>query len=126
MYNNKKELIGCVHVLRNITKHKRTEEELKKTFQQLQRSKVGTGHSLYVSFHDLQEPLRTVASFTQLLERQYKGKFDAVLNEYIGFIVEGAKRMKYLIDNTLAFSRVNTRAGEFELADMEMVLDAAY
>ncbi len=125
MYNDKKELIGCVHVLRDITERKRTEEELKKTFEQLQRSNRELEQFAYVSSHDLQEPLRTVASFTQLLERQYKGKFDADSDEYIGFIVEGAKRMKYLIDDLLAFSRVNTRAGEFELADMEMVLDAA-
>ena len=77
----------------------------------------------YVASHDLQEPLRMVTSFTQLLERQYKGQLDKDADEYIGFIVEGTHRMKYLIEDLLEFSRLNTEAKEFELAYLEMVLD---
>ncbi|MGP8023598.1 MAG: histidine kinase dimerization/phospho-acceptor domain-containing protein [Methanobacterium sp.] len=60
----------------------------------------------YVSSHYLQEPLRMVTSFTQLLERCYKNQLDTDADEYIDFIVEGAHRMKYLIDDFLTFSRV--------------------
>ncbi len=77
----------------------------------------------YVASHDLQEPLRMVTSFAQLLERRYKGKLDDDADDYIGFIVEGGKRMKILIEDLLEFSRLNTQAREFELAYLEMALD---
>ena len=63
-----------------------------------------------------------VTNFTQLLERRYKGKLDADADEYINFIVEGAHRMKYLIDDLLAFSRLNTQAKKFENVNLETVL----
>jgi len=71
----------------------------------------------------LQEPLRMIGSFTQLLERRYKGQLDSDADDYIGFIVDGASRMKDLIDDLLAFSRLNTEAREFELTDLENVFD---
>lgn len=77
----------------------------------------------YVASHDLQEPLRMVSSFTQLLERRYKNNLDADADEFIGFIVAGAKRMKDLIDDLLTFSRLNTEAREFETFFMELALD---
>ena len=77
----------------------------------------------YVASHDLQEPLRMVSSFTQLLERRYKDQLDDDANDYIGFVVEGAQRMKDLIDDLLTFSRLNTTAREFEVVLMEVALD---
>ena len=77
----------------------------------------------YVASHDLQEPLRMVSSFTQLLERRYKDKLDDDANDYIGFIVEGAQRMKNLIDDLLTFSRLNTTSREFEVVLMDVALD---
>ena len=77
----------------------------------------------YVASHDLQEPLRMVSSFTQLLERRYKKQLDNDADDYIGFVVEGAKRMKQLIDDLLAFSRLNTESREFEPILMEVTLD---
>ena len=77
----------------------------------------------YVASHDLQEPLRMVSSFTQLLERKYKGKLDKDADDYIGFIVEGSHRMKGLIDDLLIFSRLNTGAREFELTNLNKILE---
>ena len=77
----------------------------------------------YVASHDLQEPLRMVTSFTQLLERRYKNQLDSDADDYIEFIVDNGKRMKYLIDDLLEFSRLNNQDKEFELTYMEMALD---
>ncbi len=77
----------------------------------------------YVASHDLQEPLRMITSFTQLLEKRYKGQLDSDADDYIGFVVDGAHRMKDLIDDLLEFSRLNTEVREFELVIMEIALE---
>ena len=100
----------------DLTARKRAEEELKRSNEELERF-------AYVASHDLQEPLRTVASYVQLLERRYSGKLDADATEFIAFAVEGAKRMQRLIDDLLAFSRVGTRGGEMVAVDSSRVVD---
>jgi PAS domain S-box-containing protein len=97
--------------------------ELEEIARKLKVSNKELEQFAYVASHDLQEPLRMVTSFTQLLERQYKGQFDKDADEYIGFIVEGSKRMKYLIDDLLEFSRLNTQAREFESVLLEITLE---
>ena len=77
----------------------------------------------YVASHDLQEPLRMITSFTQLLEKRYKGQLDEDADDYIAFVVDGAHRMKDLIDDLLEFSRLNTEVREFELVIMEIALE---
>ena len=77
----------------------------------------------YVASHDLQEPLRMITSFTQLLEKRYKGQLDVDADDYIGFVVDGAHRMKDLIDDLLEFSRLNTEVREFEIVIMEIALE---
>ena len=104
-------------------KSRKLEKELKKALKELERSNQELENFAYVASHDLQEPLRMVSSFSQLLERNYKNKLDADADEYIEFIVEGSQRMKYLIDDLLTFSRVSSQAKEFEKVDLENVLD---
>jgi signal transduction histidine kinase len=99
------------------------EEELKETVKKLQRSNEELERFAFVASHDLQEPLRMVSSFTQLLERRYKDQLDAEALEYIKFAVEGAQRMHLLINDLLAYSRVTSKTDEFEDVNLEKVLD---
>ncbi|WP_326834193.1 ATP-binding protein [Amycolatopsis rhabdoformis] len=93
--------------------------------QELERSNSDLEQFAYVASHDLQEPLRKVASFCQLLERRYKGQLDERGEQYIAFAVDGAKRMQALINDLLSFSRVGRRAGEMTVVDTGKLLDDA-
>jgi signal transduction histidine kinase len=77
----------------------------------------------YVASHDLQEPLRAVNSYAQLLARKYQGNLDAKADKYLGYIMEGATRMQQLIDDLLEFSRVGTRGKELKPTACEVVLE---
>ena len=109
----------------DITARKEAEEERESLLEDLERSNKELEQFAYVASHDLQEPLRMVASYMQLIEKRYADKLDESGKEFIEFAVDGANRMKVLINDLLAYSRVGTRGKPFETTDMNTVLGQA-
>jgi PAS domain S-box-containing protein len=137
------EVIGVIGVSLDVTERKLAEEELNKYREHLedlikertaelddavgnlQRSNKELEQFAYVASHDLQEPLRMVSSFTQLLERRYKDKLDADANEFIQFAVDGANRMQRLINDLLDYSRITSRGKDFNEVESSQLLGQA-
>jgi PAS domain S-box-containing protein len=113
---------GYVCAAQDITELKHAEAELEKRAKELANSNTELEQFAYVASHDLQEPLRMVGSYLQLLERRYKDKLDKDAHEFINFAVDGATRMKGLINDLLAYSRVDSRKGTIEEVNLQEVM----
>jgi PAS domain S-box-containing protein len=112
-------------ITEDVTERKRADDVLRERTLELERSNSDLEQFAYVASHDLQEPLRMVASFTQLLAAQYKGRLDAQADEFIGFAAEGATRMQALINGLLDFSRVQTRAKDLQPTDCQAAFECS-
>ena len=108
---------------RDVTQRKEAELHLERQTVELGRSNAELEQFAYIASHDLQEPLRKIASFLDLLAKRYVGRLDSDADEFIGFAVDAARRMKDMIEDLLAYSRVSTQGRDFADTDMETVVN---
>ena len=117
------DIIGISFSVLEITEMKMAQKELFETVKKLKLSNEELQRFAYVVSHDFKEPLRMVLSFTQLLESRYKGKFDNEADEFIGFIIEGSKRMERLLDDLLTYSRITSAEDKYSEIDLETIIE---
>jgi PAS domain S-box-containing protein len=117
-------LQGFIKITRDYSEQKKAAEEILKRTEELKRSNAELEQFAYVASHDLQEPLRMVTSYVQLLAQRYQGQLDKDAHDFIEYAVDGTSRMKTLIYSLLEYSRIN-RVKEFEYIDMRDIMQEA-
>ncbi|ACL16972.1 PAS domain-containing sensor histidine kinase [Methanosphaerula palustris] len=122
LFTDRNGAIMSTMIIRDITKRKEIEESLKIYSERLQVSNEELQRFAYIASHDLQAPLRSIVSFSQLLDRRYRGKFDKDADDYIRFIVDGGVRMQNLIKDLLLVSRIETQVQSFAPTDARTVV----
>jgi PAS domain S-box-containing protein len=125
MFDEKGEMIGSVHVARDITERKRAEKEREKLLEEVTRSNKELEQFAYIASHDLQEPLRTVSSYVQLISRRYKDRLDGDAEEFMHYAVSGAARMQTLLNDLLTYSRIGASGSNVKLTDLNSALTMA-
>ena len=118
-------IVGVSKLVHDITNRKKTEENLKETVRALERSNRELRQFAYVASHDLQEPLRNVTRYVELLSLRYRELLDDKAKRYVEFAVEGAARIHALINDLIAFSEVGAQVREFKAVSMQAVAEEA-
>lgn len=122
LYDDKNQLIGFTKLVRNSTRQKEADDKLKELVESLEHSNQELDHFAHIVSHDLQEPLRMVASFMKLLVEKYQNTLDQEAKNYIEFALDGTTRMQKLITDLLAYSRVTTQAASFVPTNCQMIV----
>lgn len=122
LYDVEGNITGFLGIGSDITQRKEAEYQLQQMTDELKRSNQELEQFAYIASHDLQEPLRAVTSYAQMLSQRYQGQLDAKADKWIAYIVDGAIRMQNLINDLLAYSRVGTKGKEFQPTDINTIL----
>ncbi len=125
MHDPNGRIIGYEGLIFDITDQKRVETEREALFRDLERSNADWEQFAYIAFHDLQEPLRMIASYVQLLQKRYQGQLDDKADQFIEYAVTGAKRMQALLDDLLHYSRAGAHLEVLDAVNVRMVVNDA-